>query len=487
MKYRFVLYGTWETTKGTIALNNANSILRKTVTGQEAGEGLDRYLLSFDAFRVARQVRAELDLAEDRITEVSVRTTPKGKEYLCIETPYGNAHNVWPVMVLVALREGLAALDVQLNRYEFEPAALGFAWRDLTFRLKELNEQIIQKTESFWKLQRLYKTHFIRYSEAAYVLTLGKSRKFGLRERTMSFYRLLLELCKPDETVICSDKSFVIKAPNYKISYTVEAYKKNPDVICYMDKDSICVEKLNRISCEKAFEWLRRNPGETAGERNGKTGSNYRRTAERLAFTEMTYRYGNPADRFCASLNITKALLKEPLDIDYSCYRDFGPAIMFHKVPLNQCRWQDEYDMQAFSALKLDPGIATFILPFIEEKYPYFKDRSSLADNHIPARMLEDIKNSIKQAQRTLYTMEHPEALEPYLKDADFYAIIKNKEQTHHKDGSGSDSNGSEQHLPELIRQYRLDIAHLYDIFIKWAEFQLEYGNDTDLYNIIGP
>ena len=58
MKYRFVLYGTWETTRGTIALNNANSILRKTVSGQESGEGLDRYLLSFDAFRVARPVRA---------------------------------------------------------------------------------------------------------------------------------------------------------------------------------------------------------------------------------------------------------------------------------------------------------------------------------------------------------------------------------------------------------------------------------------------
>ena len=122
-----------------------------------------------------------------------------------------------------------------------------------------------------------------------------------------------------------------------------------------------------------------------------------------------------------------------------------------------------------------------FILPFVEEKYPYFRDRSSLADNHIPAKMLEDIKNSIKQAQRTLYTMENPEALEPYLKDADFYAIIKNKEQYH-----PNDNNGNEQQLPEMIRRYRLDIARLYDVFIRWAEFQLEYGNDTDLYNIIG-
>ena len=482
MKYRFVLYGTWETTKGTIALNNANSILRKTVTGQETGEGLDRYLISFDAFRVARQVRAELDLAEDRITEVSVRTTPKEKEYICVQTPSQNAHNVWPVMVLVALREGLAALDVQLNRYVFEPASLGFAWRDLTLRLRELNEQIIHKTESIWKLRRLYKNHFIRYSEAAYVVTLAKSQKFGLRERTMSFYRLLLELSRPDETVLCSDRCFVIKAPNYKISYTIEAYRKNPDVICYMDKESICVEKLHRISCEKAFEWLRNNPGETAGDRTGKTGSNTHRTLERLAFTELVYRYGNPADRFCASLDITKALLKESLDVDYSCYRDFGPAIMFHKVPLNQCRWQDEYDMQTFSALKIEADTASFILPFIEEKYPYFKDRSSLADNHIPAKMLEDIKNRLKQIRQDLYNVENLEALEPYLQNASFYALTKNKGPAPYPP-----TDDAEADPKELIRRHRLDIAHLLDIFIRWAEFQLEYGNDTDLYNIIGP
>ena len=153
---------------------------------------------------------------------------------------------------------------------------------------------------------------------------------------------------------------------------------------------------------------------------------------------------------------------------------------MFHKVPLNQCRWQDEYDMQVFSALKIEADTAAFILPFVEEKYPYFKDRSSLADNHIPAKMLEDIKDRIKEIQRDLYNEENLEALVPYLQSANFYALVKNKAPTIREEDAP-------EQPAEMIRRYRLEIAHLYDVFIRWAEFQLEYGNDTDLYNIIGP
>ena len=152
-------------------------------------------------------------------------------------------------------------------------------------------------------------------------------------------------------------------------------------MFCYMDNDIPRVEVLHRISCEKAFKWLKYNPGKKHHE-------NYERTIERIPFIEMEYKYPNPADRFCASLNITKALLKEKIDIDYGSFEYFGSDIMFHRLPNDFCLLPDrDGGRERISALKLEEEVASFVLPFVEEKYPYFYDRYYLTDNHIPVQV----------------------------------------------------------------------------------------------------
>ena len=470
MKYRFVLYGTTAFIKGAPVLNEANIRLRRSFERQAEDENLDDCLKPFDTSRVAGMVRQELDTLSDRQTEVTVRKKRIG--YLCVETPFENAHLVWPSLVKIALRENLVVLDAQLSKYTFEPLAYQFSQRDLTLRTNELNEQIKQNTEAIWRIRRVYKHRTERESKAAYVLTLSKSREHDLHERIGAFHKLLSSLLKPGEELFCCDKRFLIKTKRYSVSYTIEAYRKNASLICHMDSGEISVENLHRISCEQAFRWLRNNPG--------KGKSNYKRTIERMAFDEMEGKYHNPADRFCASYRITKALLKDYLKIDYSCYRYSSVSIMFHKLPLNQCRWPDEYDPDSISGLKIPEGLASFIMPFVKEQYPYFYDRYYLTDNHIPSQMLKHIRDRLAEVRKILLNGENIETLEPFFLHADFYAVEQNKDYNSYRD------NKSEI-LKEMIYRYRLNIAHLYDAFIKWADLQLKYGNQDDLYNIIGP
>ena len=475
MQYKFFLYRSDAGRKGAYSISIVNRNLRFNFPKWDKDNMPEKDMLSFDTKRVAEQIKAELPLSMNEWTEVSERQTPEKKTgYLCVETYMQCVELVWPSLTKIALQEQLVLLDAQTNKYVFEPFPYRFAWRDMTQRILELNEQIRHKIEGVWRVRRLYKQHHEDLPEAAYVISLIKSREHTLQERTEAFFHMLQSMLVGKEKIHCGDRCFTIKGGWYTISYVIEAYRKSPNMLCYIDNGVPRVELLHRISCEKAFKWLKYNPGKIHHE-------NHERTIERIPFTEMEYKYPNPADRFCASVNITKALIKEKIRIDYSSFECTGlDYVMIHRIPYENCLILDSDDCrERISALRMGKEVASFILPFFEERYPYINDRYYQA-NHIPAEMLREIKDRIAEMRTLLYTGEKLEVLEQYLEKADFYALdYSDKCDPREKSPAGR---------KEIIRERRLEIAHMYDIFIRWAEAQLEYCcTNDDMFNIIGP
>ena len=474
MKYRLFLYRTSAAGSGAIANNTVNRNLRYNFPDWDKGNMPEDHMLSFDASRIKELIQNELGADSMKDCTIEIKYSPTKKiEYLCIEPSYTMVDHIWPTMVKIALQEELVLLDAQTNKCEYESLTHRFSWRNLTVRILELNEQIKKNTVAIWQLRRLYKESIDHFPEAAYVLTLNKCKELDLSERIKAFCKLLSSLLIKSEKLVCEDECFVVKGPWYSISYTIEAYHKNPNRICYIRNGYVHVDILHRISCEKAFIWIKQNPGKEHHE-------TYSRIIERVFFSEMVQKYPNPADRFCASLNITKALRKEKMAVDYSSFQYFGAEIMFHRVPNAFCLMPENCCRKTISALKLGEELASFILPFVEEQYPYFYDRYYLTDNHIPAAMLRKITDRLIEMRTVLYSGEGLEVLEPYLeKRANFNALDKSNEFN----PWGNDPAT----LKKLIHDQRLNIAHVYDIFIQWAEAQLEHGDEDDLFNITGP
>ena len=377
MRYRVFLYNSMAARKGAIAIDTVNRNLRNNFPVWDKGNEPEHYMLPFDTEKTVDLIKAELSDDNFQKCSIYIRSTPFEKiGYICVDTTFECIDQIWPSLVKIALQTQLVVLDAQTGQYEFEPRPFRYAWRDLSLRIQEVNEQIRKNTVSIWRFRKLYKQNIDDAPEAAYVLTLNKNREMTLYERTKAFFHLLKSLLNKDEKLSIQDQCFTIVGPWYSITYTIEAYRKNADTRCYMYHDTARIEKLHRISCEKVFKWIKDHPG--------KRYSTYFDIIERVFFTEMVYKYRNPADRFCASFNITKALQKEKLDIDYSIFQGFGAQIMFHKVPNQFCLLPDERCRDSISALKIGEELATFILPFVTEEYPYFYERYYLTDNHIP-------------------------------------------------------------------------------------------------------
>ena len=472
MRYRLFLYSTTAAGKNAPAVKIINRNLRCSFPDWDKGNEPEHFMQRFDTSRVTELIRSELSSEGSQKCDIIEKSSPKEKMgYLCIETDFETVESVWPSLVKVALKEQLVLLDAQINKYEFEPDGVRYAWRNITLRIMEVNEQIKQKTEGIWQLRRIYKENIGNCPEAAYVLTLQKYKDLDLLDRIKAFNQLLLSLLVKGEKLVCKDECFTIQGTCYSISYVVEAYKKNANRICYMLNGYVHVDILHRICCEKAFKWIRNNPGKRHHE-------TYNRIIERLFFTEMVYKYPNPADRFCASLNISKALMKEKLDVDYSSFEYFGSDIMFHRVPNDFCLMPEDCCRETISALKIEEEPASFLLPFVIKEYPDFYDRYYLTDNHIPAAMLKRIRDRVAEARDQLRSGTNLQEFVSIFERANYFAL---------DDNLGFFNSNDPAVKTGLIEKYRFTIAHLYDIFIQWVDLQLEYGDEDDLFNITGP
>ena len=250
MRYRVFLYNTKAARKGAIALDIINHSLRTNFSEWDKGNEPEHHMLPFDTEKTVELIKDELSKESVQKCVFHIWCTPLEKiDYICVDTSFACIDQIWPVLVKVALQTQLVVVDAQTGQYEFEPQSFRYAWRDMTLRILELNEQIRKNTVSIWQLRKLYKQNIGNEPEAAYVLTLDKNRELPLYDRTKAFFHLLKSLLKDDEELSIQDQCFTVCAPWYTISYSIEAYRKNADTRCYMlSHDTVRIEKLHRSS-----------------------------------------------------------------------------------------------------------------------------------------------------------------------------------------------------------------------------------------------
>jgi len=193
---------------------------------------------------------------------------------------------------------------------------------------------------------------------------------------------------------------------------------------------------------------------------------------DRMRFREMEQKYPNPADRFVKSVNISKQLQKEVFSIDYSSVYFSGSYILFHIV-------ENKYsnDKENISALKIETESASYILPFIEDIYPYIYKRY-YSENHIPTEMWGEILVRLKSAKKMILTDTYNPELLPYIERFNLFVLsTDNKEDLKIRENP-----------MQFLHKHRHKVAHLFDIFIKWSEAQLWcYGYEERMFNIEGP
>ena len=125
---------------------------------------------------------------------------------------------------------------------------------------------------------------------------------------------------------------------------------------------------------------------------------------------------------------------------------------------------------------------ASFVLPFIDNVYPSFRERSWTAENHIPLQMWKQIILQMKEVKELILNDIHSPKLTPYIEWIDLHELFAFQEC----DEEAVDKAIKEDPIAFLY-EHRLEIVALFDVFIQWGELQLQYYPQDRMMNIQGP
>ena len=165
-------------------------------------------------------------------------------------------------------------------------------------RAESINSSVLQQTDLVYRLRGLQARKQYYLTSRSYVVSLYKNKQFSLEELTNAFYYFLLNSLIENEYLNTDNRCFTISGDNYKITYCLEAYKKDANKICYIEDGEPKSDLLNRMSCEVAFKWLR------------KEDVDYNDAYLQVCSSTQIDKYPNPADRFVESVNRIKEFNK---------------------------------------------------------------------------------------------------------------------------------------------------------------------------------
>ena len=499
MLYRFFIYKSATAVSSASAPEITNAVIERKWETSLTGNCMNH----FNADAVKAQIEAKLGKKCDVIV-CYPSSGYKKMEFLNITSSYAMVREVLPVLHTIAIENGLVLYDAETERFFYDSF--------VTLRIcdKKVEEEIpgekhyireLRKTYSFWndrdwdyidtsqkgpknkacseravsfynciqkemhpvwRIRKIYSSQ----NERDYAVTLKKAvEKKAFSERVESFYNCLKNNLRKDEELLCKDRTFIISAKNYSLSFTLEGYKKHANMVGYYEDGRARQDILRRMSVEVASKWL-----------NGCSTVQIEDIKERMNFREMVEKFPNPADRFVNSVRITKWLMKQIFSVRYSHLGYYGSEILFHVIP-------DPYfkDAESISVLKIGEESATYILPFINDIYPYFYKRYYLTENHLPVQMWREITDRIKEAQRMIVHDTYSPELAKYIDCFDLFVLDKNDDPRIRK--------WSENYSPvDFVYDHRYEIAYLYEIFIQWSETQMDcYMDRKQMFNIEGP
>ena len=257
--------------------------------------------------------------------------------FLYIATSYSIVQSILPRLYAIAAENAMTLYDAETNRKFSKDDLIDESLVNLKLREKTLKRVILDKLKPVWKYQELSFYENETYKSREYVVTISKIKGVSFAERTRQFYECLNDSLVDGEKLECDNKAFRISSELYSITFCLEAYKKQPNMIGYFEGKEPKTELIHRMGSVVAFKWM-----------EGCTDIEKSDIVERMNFREMRERYKNPCDRFVKSVLIAKQLRKEIFDIRYSSIGYYGAEILFHIVP------SDYYhDEDSISVLKI--------------------------------------------------------------------------------------------------------------------------------------
>lgn len=465
MLYRLFLYKTTAAVASAPAIGIVNDALSTNSERQWISDGAADFLESFDTAGVIKSIEAQLTESDSEQCKCRASTRFPPKEYrqvpfIYVATSYEKAAKVLPKLHAIAADCDLVLYDAETGK-TFYRDLIDRTYITMRLRQQLLHNAILNTMKPVWKIQKVSSYSDERDKNCDYVVTLNKDPKVSFEDRVKEFYRCLSNHLADDEELRCEDRCYKIVGKWYQITYTLEGYKKHANRIGYQSR---CSSLLKRMSTDEAFRWLK-----------GCSETEVSDVFKRMNFNEMQRAYPNPADRFVASINITKWQRKQIFDIRYSGIGYYGSEILFHVVP-------DEFyqDSASISVLKIEEESASFILPFVDDIYPDFYTPYYLEENHLSLKTWERIVNRLEEAKKLILHDTFSPELTPYVDRFNLFVLAR----------SDAEDAAIRNNKRQFLYEHRYDVAYLYDVFIRWSKSQFEeYRNTGDgrLLNIQGP
>ncbi len=462
MIYRLYIYNTDIVTASAPAIEYINNSLSAGSQQYWEEHEAAKYMTLFNAEEIGERIKAELgEKCQVCICLPPVRC--EQTEYLFISTSYDRAREILPRIHEIAAENRLALYDAESKKVFFKNL-YDDTLIDIRLRAKRLNDCISKDSAPVWRIIKI-QDHYNEWNKnSCYSVILKKDRQKTFLERVTAFHECLINNISKGEKLVSETDSFKVYGNGYSITYVLEGYKKHADLVGYYENGRAQQRPANRMGIESAFKWMNECDDE---EKNI--------IFQRMNFREMENEFPNPSDRFVKSVRITKWQRRQIFDVRYIGInsRSYGSGFLFHIVPNGFS--QDSEERDEISVLKIDDDSAWFILPFILDIYPYFQERDSLSDNHLPIEMWRDIIEKIKEAKNwVLYDTYNP----IYKKYIDRFMLYVFDDYQYETDRT------------DFVFAHRFEIADLYEIFIQWSEVQMNcyyYTCCGRMFNIKGP
>ncbi len=481
MHYDMFLFRTSCRSKEARALSSVPFVMKKeTHQDRHAWEKsrLSDVMLPFSATLVKQQIEAALP----DLCRVSVCCPPQGmpnRPFLSVVTSYRQIKNVFPQVYAIAAENGLLLYDAEREKI-FYRDLLDENMIDRKNREQELHQVIRTQVRFLWDFSRIDTCDYDRETSSAFVVTLQKEAGVSLETRVQRFYDLLASCLQSDETLSCKNKCFTIRKKNsYAITFCLEAYKKQPNLTGFMKDGKPCTALLHRMGCVQAFQWLAHSHEQERSD-----------VSKRMQLFELKDRFKNPADRFVQSVNIAKQLRKEWAEIRYTAIGPYGSDILFHVVPDEDSPYKNRY-----SVLMIEEEEASFLLPFVQDVYPYIYERYYLTENYLPLEMWLAVLDRLQEAKELiLHDTFHPK-LKPYLDRFNLYTLPLLpgerrpvvKDCYYDPDEEGTNSYQIRHAPAEYLYKHRFQAVRVFDVLFAWWKEQMHCPDEIRFINIQGP
>ena len=312
----------------------------------------------------------------------------------------------------------------------------------------------------------LRETEYYRFSENAILLNTYDKTK--LEEQLKEFVDCLKsQLDDKNDDFFCDEKCFEIKTRGLNLVYCIEVRENGIWYIAYYKNNKPVIEKLERDSLYEVHNILNTYKGERKEE-----------IYSRMYLVDMVANYKNPIERLLYSMKISEELSGLCFKVRYGGFGYYGSEFCFFKYDHDQRPY-----ILSPSTLFIEEESISYLLPIIEDIYPYIYERY-YDDNYIPIQMMRDIVNHVKEVKHWLLDETQYERITKYSERFDLYTIYF---------GCGESEkdeciiNRFKDNPLKYIYQHRFEIARFYDIFISWAEEQFKRYGEEAVFMIQGP